>query len=244
MSTFTSASRAFQFTLPHGERRHSTRKTTISGMFQFTLPHGERPCPAAVCQGSRRVSIHAPAWGATRRSVSTIVLIEVSIHAPAWGATWDRPPRYSGRCVSIHAPAWGATARCRNDHLFPMVSIHAPAWGATSRRWHRRRDGRVSIHAPAWGATRVALSFLPMLMFQFTLPHGERLASSHEPTTIRLFQFTLPHGERLCRIACFGLIGSFNSRSRMGSDLTNDPDGRTDYCFNSRSRMGSDSRDR
>ena len=42
--------------------------------FQFTLPHGERP----------------------RRSVPTVMLIKVSIHAPAWGAT-ESPGRTSSR---------------------------------------------------------------------------------------------------------------------------------------------------
>ena len=35
----------------------------------------------------KSVSIHAPAWGATQRHISTHLQILVSIHAPAWGAT-------------------------------------------------------------------------------------------------------------------------------------------------------------
>ena len=34
-----------------------------------------------------RVSIHAPAWGATQRHGGTTTPTQVSIHAPAWGAT-------------------------------------------------------------------------------------------------------------------------------------------------------------
>ncbi len=34
-----------------------------------------------------RVSIHAPAWGATQRLCRTAQITDVSIHAPAWGAT-------------------------------------------------------------------------------------------------------------------------------------------------------------
>jgi len=33
------------------------------------------------------VSIHAPAWGATKRGPVTCQHVLVSIHAPAWGAT-------------------------------------------------------------------------------------------------------------------------------------------------------------
>ena len=57
----------------------------------------------------RRVSIHAPAWGATRPRRTTARPREVSIHAPAWGATADAVPPLLFSSVSIHAPAWGAT---------------------------------------------------------------------------------------------------------------------------------------
>ena len=57
-----------------------------------------------------RVSIHAPAWGATRLAQIAAMRTVVSIHAPAWGATCNnRPPGRRRKVVSIHAPAWGAT---------------------------------------------------------------------------------------------------------------------------------------
>ena len=100
------------------------------------------------------VSIHAPAWGATKICYLTGISIYVSIHAPAWGATITatgkpikntlfqstrpRGARRSSLClcfdaliVSIHAPAWGATAAVGNCYNVTNVSIHAPAWGAT-----------------------------------------------------------------------------------------------------------------
>ena len=33
------------------------------------------------------ISIHAPAWGATRDAGLTTLASDISIHAPAWGAT-------------------------------------------------------------------------------------------------------------------------------------------------------------
>ncbi len=81
------------------------------------------------------------------------------------------------------------------------------------------RTRRVSIHAPAWGATdRTHRCSWTSSTFQFTLPRGERHEGSREE----------------------GEAGSFNSRSRVGSDqeyydLQTDVDG-----FNSRSRVGSD----
>ena len=147
---------------------------------------------------SRAVSIHAPAWGATEEGVPLVAHGRVSIHAPAWGAT--RPDAHAIRRigVSIHAPAWGATHFSSHACIIPWVSIHAPAWGATGLPHSLGPLASVSIHAPAWGATfgatgrrsqafcfnsrsRVgsdfcaALSRAGVLMFQFTLPRGERL---------------------------------------------------------------------
>ena len=75
----------------------------------------------------------------------------------------------------------------------------------------------ISIHAPAWGATPSISWLLSKILFQSTLPHGERpvvrfalavrVISIHAPAwgatglgrfaaRNRLFQSTLPHGER------------------------------------------------
>ncbi len=40
------------------------------------------------------VSIHAPAWGATRATPTLTVKESVSIHAPAWGATGGYRERF------------------------------------------------------------------------------------------------------------------------------------------------------
>ena len=120
--------------------------------------------------------------------------------------------------VSIHAPAWGATDKLPDSPFADNVSIHAPAWGATAVSRGSPRLPAVSIHAPAWGATE--------------------LKPATTPT--RVFQFTLPHGERPCFLATHAGGASFNSRSRMGSDITADTTYPLVRCFNSRSRMGSD----
>ena len=99
------------------------------------------------------------------------------------------------------------------------VSIHAPAGGATYEAFLRETYGTVSIHAPAGGATVIAsVSDLHFLLFQSTLPRGER----H-----RLVTFTSPRS-------------SFNPRSRGGSDLAVDNRPDLEGGFNPRSRGGSD----
>ena len=166
----------FQFTLPHGERQTSGRYQTgvccfnsrsrmgsdrlqrrrrpVSRPFQFTLPHGERRDEHLGGEVGDVVSIHAPAWGATRAH--------------------GQPSRSSP--VSIHAPAWGATRRRFYPRAVLRVSIHAPAWGATGFDRDTTHYRSVSIHAPAWGATPPRSPISPRLLFQFTLPHGERPA--------------------------------------------------------------------
>ena len=145
--------------------------------FQSTHPRGVRPVAAlyrVVCVG---VSIHAPAWGATRFVPCSGRGSIVSIHAPAWSATLPLAQIVTQPLnVSIHAPAWGATPTrapmcvtatgfnprtrvgCDRRRLFLRrglfrVSIHAPAWGATDISASENHPDRVSIHAPAWGAT-------------------------------------------------------------------------------------------
>ena len=59
----------------------------IVTQFQSTRPRGARPAPARSQGLPRRVSIHAPAWGATRWPPACRCPPAVSIHAPAWGAT-------------------------------------------------------------------------------------------------------------------------------------------------------------
>ena len=106
----------------------------------------------------RKVSIHAPAWGATLEYADTSGWLYVSIHAPAWGATvtssisqynWGRfNPRarvgrdpyemmYADQCRWCFNPR----ARVGRDGLKEKYSLHS----------------LVSIHAPAWGATRTQL---------------------------------------------------------------------------------------
>ena len=123
----------------------------------------------------------------------------------------------------------------------------------------------VSIHAPAWGATwaRTLMMAVPLL-FQSTLPHGERRAGRHrhpgrnnsfnprsrmgsDRVTVAIilagamFQSTLPHGERLrASMMVWYTWSSFNPRSRMGSDSAWRVAVATDDSFNPRSRMGSD----
>ena len=77
----------------------------------------------------------------------------------------------------------------------------------------------ISIHAPARGATEMGYKVPKILVFQSTLPRGERPGFLVLTESKYLFQSTLPRGERrntgfsLKRWTCH-----FNPRSREGSD--------------------------
>ena len=60
----------FQFTLPRGERQCVLDVLAEILEFQFTLPRGERPDARNLIGVVERVSIHAPARGATLSYVS------------------------------------------------------------------------------------------------------------------------------------------------------------------------------
>ena len=63
---------------------------------------------------TERISIHAPAQGATGSEVGTGRQIAISIHAPAQGATFSARMGDCEKHISIHAPAQGATGFCQS----------------------------------------------------------------------------------------------------------------------------------
>ena len=76
--------------------------------------------------------------------------------------------------------------------------------------------------------------------FQSTLPRGERrILCGHVGDNFR-FQSTLPRGERPAHNRQQASLGSFNPRSRVGSDAYFFRLVRPQISFNPRSRVGSD----
>ena len=161
-----------------------------------------------------RVSIHAPAWGATASAWATCSRCAAFQFTRPHGAR--RPPTSfpSGRyasfqftrphgarprrrsCARSATACFNSRARMGRD-VRPLlavladddVSIHAPAWGATILGESTFIMRSVSIHAPAWGATSVSAAAGCMPRFQFTRPHGARLAptsSSLRPAAVSI----------------------------------------------------------
>ena len=143
----------FQSTLPCGERPYDDDNSSILLPFQSTLPCGERLKSCTINRDSDAISIHAPVWGATSRTMRRLRLLMISIHAPVWGATIALWVLWTVQIISIHAPVWGATSVGKARRRISDISIHAPVWGATRHLIDDKINHRISIHAPVWGAT-------------------------------------------------------------------------------------------
>ena len=133
-------------------------------------------CPSGKRQ-SRRISIHAPAWGATNFALLPTLSRTISIHAPAWGATRTYRPHLSN-CINFNPRT---RVGCDNDgccdtfasvHFNPRTRVGCDDFSPECRRWVV-----ISIHAPAWGATHLIPYFGKAQIFQSTHPRGVRLLS-------------------------------------------------------------------
>ena len=169
----------------------------------------------------QKISIHAPAKGATSMDDRLIRIETISIHAPAKGAT---PTQSSISAGHLHfnprsregsdshaefdicrAPAFQSTLPRRERLIFfagcdilSLISIHAPAKGATlyvPREQHRREG--ISIHAPAKGATQYAATS-PLISPDFNprSREGSDWCKSSGKRGGHRFQSTLPRRER------------------------------------------------
>ena len=107
-------------------------KRTIISVFQSTHPRGVRRWPFGYVDIGAGVSIHAPAWGATRD----------------WRRRYSRflgfNPRTRVGCDTLRGHGIAAMRSFQSTH--PRGVRHV-----TRSRY--RRHALVSIHAPAWGAT-------------------------------------------------------------------------------------------
>ncbi len=144
----------FQSTRPRGARRADLIVRRCKAKFQSTRPRGARLLHRGHFARGAKVSIHAPAWGAT------VVFPVLLSSFPQFQSTRPRGARRKAKLGGDHKSEFQSTrprgARLqRNGYrvVIVNVSIHAPAWGATNNNTNTDNIGRVSIHAPAWGAT-------------------------------------------------------------------------------------------
>ena len=165
---------------------------------------------------SKRISIHAPARGASLMLLKQLDISTISIHAPARGASvlggqaihenvrFQFTPLREGLhsvpsmqpkddIISIHAPARGASWFVCSSSSRSSISIHAPARGASEFKVCNSSSHIISIHAPARGASILQYpNQTGLSLFQFT-PLREGL-----PTDLPLEERRMNFNSRPC----------------------------------------------
>ena len=121
----------FQFTLPHGERRVTTYLRFGEEEFQFTLPHGERHFRQSIMRKTILFQFTLPHGERLDDARNTVARLQVSIHAPAWGATKEEGDEEGDAQFQFTLPHGERRTAGFLGLRHPQVSIHAPAWGAT-----------------------------------------------------------------------------------------------------------------
>ena len=164
----------FQSTLPRGERQICQAISNLGFKFQSTLPRGERR--KRNC-GNQDVSYFNPRSreGSDKRSrKSAFTDQRISIHAPARGAT---PVWFSSVITFFNfnprsregSDKEGAAPETEDDDFNPRSRE-----GSDDNSFQQVFVHLISIHAPARGATLRQLECLQSAVFQSTLPRGER----------------------------------------------------------------------
>ena len=168
----------------------------LSLLFQSTPPRGGRRACGSTIRRLDRVSIHAPARGAT----SCLAGIIQDHHG------FNPRPRAGGDFLVYHDLA---SFLCFNPRPRAGGDINRPKTNTTLHCFNPRPraggDGifrlscvpsGVSIHAPARGATLSALPSSSERVFQSTPPRGGRRICTDDSIKGELFQSTPPRGGR------------------------------------------------
>ena len=188
------------------------------------------------------VSIHAPAWGATRPAAWTTARPRFQSTRPHGARRLMNPGGLANH------QSFNPRARMGRDRT--AATSCSPRDLFQSTRPHGARRQPPSGESPACrfqstrphGARRTAAtSCSPRDLFQSTRPHGARLALMKLDAWPASFQSTRPHGARRPARPRWAVTARFNPRARMGRDIKGGPDLAMEDSFNPRARMGRDS---
>ena len=130
----------FQSTLPRGERRHIGVNVLFHDLFQSTLPRGERPREIHPHQSEHNFNPRSREGSDIDRNVCRCVY-RISIHAPARGAT------DLGRSTSAGVMDFNPRSREGSDLTDRMFSTQQMTFQSTLPRGERR-SGQVRDQAP------------------------------------------------------------------------------------------------
>ena len=126
---------------------------------------------------SSKISIHAPAKGATERMIESEIENDISIHAPAKGATFGEVSK-PHRLNRFQSTLPRRERRSAHTARLMLVNFNPRSREGSDVDGAQKNDNTttISIHAPAKGATLFPILILhKMVIFQSTLPRRERL---------------------------------------------------------------------
>ena len=167
-----------------------------------------------------KISIRAPARGATSCGLASIKAHRISIRAPARGATVNVSIPLSPHLFQSALPrgerqrrhlsaffTWmNFNPRSRegsDNYTIWMINVGVLFQSALPRGERPSTSPvlschpSISIRAPARGATIPLFQKVIACLFQSALPRGERLAAQTQQIINTVFQSALPRGERL-----------------------------------------------
>ena len=128
----------FQSTLPQGERLVYQTTSSQLHLFQSTLPQGERRVIRNGGGVAAKISIHAPARGATPSDFIGPGVSKISIHAPARGATLIKEP------VTIGINDFNPRSRKGSDRRIAVAVNPFQHFNPRSRKGSDRNYNQIS----------------------------------------------------------------------------------------------------
>ena len=211
------------------------------------------------------VSIHAPAWGATRTSTTSKSMRPFQSTHPhgvrhGWNvetvkhilfqSTHPHGVRHNLTVCKTAHPLFQSThphgVRQRTPGGFYTLFCFNPRtrMGCDCRGRLERPKGHVSIHAPARGATKLGRRSTVCWRFQSTHPHGVRPRTGFGRRIGKRFNPRTRTGcDKTCNYAA-SFVHGFNPRTRTGCDASKGTIGSITDSFNPRTRTGCDHRRR
>ena len=164
----------FQSTLPHGERHRGASAMTSSESFN-PRSHMGSDGSWELQPEEAPVSIHAPTWGATLLHLQLLLALEFQ-------STLPHGERQFNRCTAINHKLFQSTLphgerrRYGKDKITHKSFNPRSHMGSDSCSCHNFIYYRCFNPRSHMGSDILLLSFLSViLLFQSTLPHGERL---------------------------------------------------------------------
>jgi len=164
-------------------------------MFQSTHPRGVRPGKPKSFKSDISFNPRTRE-GCDFQGHADRIALRVSIHAPARGATGASLITVLNPWFQSTHPRGVRQAKYKRYMQSDPVSIHAPARGATHDAAKLKPPIPVSIHAPARGATWCFSRYYCFSRFQSTHPRGVRQVITGQQRNGLMFQSTHPRGVR------------------------------------------------